>query len=114
MTGSAFCSLFVLSLIACSLGVLWFGDGWHTQEPLTVAANISGVSFATAIAAISIGGIVMVIPKIPRIFRWKSLEEGREEGERIGRQQVMDAAAEEIPEEALERIKERLREQERS
>ena len=51
---------------------------------MVVAANISGVSFATAIAALSIGGIVMVslkIPKMPNIFRNKSMELGQEFGE---------------------------------
>lgn len=50
------------------------------QNPMGVAANISGVSFATAIAALSIGGIVMATRKMPKMFWDKWLEEGIREG----------------------------------
>ena len=50
----------------------------------------------------------MVLSKIPKIFRNKSMEEGERVGRERGRQEFIDAAAGEIPEEVLERIKERL------
>ena len=110
MTGGVFCGLFVLSLIGYSLGILWFGDNWKTQEPLGVAANISGVSFATAIAMLSIGGSLVAITKMPNIFRNKSLEQGRREE----RDLALEADKQRRDGESLADAMERLRQARRS
>lgn len=101
---------------------MWFGDDWKTQKPMGVAANISGVSFATAIAALSIGGIVMVLPKIPNIFRIKAMEEGLqrgleqglEQGREQGIREAIQAVKEKQPDETLDQVAERLRRERRS
>ena len=107
--GGVFCGLFVLSLIGYSLGVLWYGDAWKTQEPLGVAGNISGVSFATAIATLTMGKAAMVLYKIPNIFRNKSLEEGRREGRQEERNLALEADRQRRDGETLAQAMERLR-----
>jgi hypothetical protein len=120
VTGGVFCGLFVFFLIAYSVGVLWFGDDWKTQNPMGVAANISGVTFASAISVLAIGGLAMATYKMPKMFwhRWleemeegqrKAREEGLRKGREEGREEFISAATGEISEEALARIKERLR-----
>ena len=90
-----------------SVGVFFFRDDWQTQNPMGVAGNISGVSFATAIAALSIGRVGMVTLKI---FKNKSKEEGRQEE----RQKVLKAVTKVVSEEDLEKIRELLREEKSS
>ena len=94
-------------MIVSSLSVFFFRDDWQTQNPMGVASNISGVSFASAIAALSIGRVGTVTLKI---FRNKSKEEGREEE----RRRVLKAVTEVVSEEDLERIKKLLREEKSS
>ena len=89
------------------MSVFFFRDDWQTQNPMGVASNISGVSFASAIAALSIGRVGMVTLKI---FRNKSKEEGREEE----RQRVLKAVTEVVSKEDLEKIRELLREEKSS
>ena len=93
------------------MGVFFFRDDWQTQNPMGVASNISGVSFASAIAALSIGRVGMVTLKI---FRNRSKEEGREEGREEERQRVLKAVTEVVSEEDLEKIRELLREEKTS
>ena len=115
LTGTAFCYLFFLSLIGYSAGALFWGDVWN-QNPLGVAADISGVSFATAIAILCIGGILMLgwrMPRIPNIFKSQTLEEGRKQGREEGEKRFIDAAAGVIPDETIERIKERMEQSQR-
>ena len=94
-------------MIVSSVSVFFFRDDWQTQNPMGVAGNISGVSFAFAIAALSIGRAGMVTLKI---FRNRSKEEGRQEE----RQRVLKAVTEVVSEEDLEKIRELLREEKNS
>ena len=68
---------------------------------------MSGVSFATAIAALSIGRTSMVTL---RIFKNKSKEEGRLEE----RQKILTAVTKVVSEEDLEKIQKLLREEKSS
>ena len=120
LTGGVFCSLFFLSLVGYSIGAFWIGNGWGAQNPLGVAADISGVSFATAIGLLSLGGIAMVLskmPRIPNILRSRLSEEERkherEAGRQAGEDEFIRAATGIVSPEVLEQIIER-REQEES
>lgn len=94
-------------MLVSSVSVFFFRDDWQTQNPMGVASNISGVSFAAAIAALSIGRIGMVTL---RIFKNKSKEEGRQEE----RQKILTAVTKIVSEEDLEKIQKLLREEKSS
>ena len=80
--------LFVSSLLVCFSVAFWYGDGWDSQRPVGIVADISGASFAIAVVILSVGRVAMVMA---RIFRRKEKEEGRQEGLQEGLQEAIEA-----------------------
>lgn len=70
-----------------------------------MASDISGISFATAIVILSVVRVAMTLTKISRIFRNKSLEEGREEG----RERTLEVVKGVVSPEVYEKIAEQIR-----
>ena len=89
-----------------STGAFWYGDGWkQTENPAGLASDISGISFATAIVILAIVRVAMTLTKISKIFRNKSLEEGREEGQERTLEVVKGVVSPEVYEKIAEQIR---------
>ena len=70
-----------------------------------MASEISGISFATAIVILVIVRVAMTLTKISKLFRNKSLEEGREEGRERTLEVVKGAVSQEVYEKIVEQIR---------
>ena len=104
--GGAFCGLFVSSLLVCFAVAFWYGDGWDSQRPIGIVADISGASFAIAIVILSVGRVTMVMS---RIFKRREKAEGRAQGRREAESEFIEADAQRKPGETLQQAVERLR-----
>ena len=74
-----------------------------------MASDISGISFATAIVILAIVRVAMTLTKISKIFRNKSLEEGREEGREEERERNLEVIKGVVSPEIYEKIAEQIR-----
>ena len=105
--GGAFCGLFVVSIVICSVVMFLRGDYRDSTGPVGIAADISGASFAIAVVLLSLGRVSMVIA---RIFRDRRVDEARQ----AERELAIRADRERLPNESLRDAMERLRESQRS
>ena len=79
-----------------------------------MASDISGISFATAIVILAIVRVAMTLTKIPKIFRNKSLEAGREEGREEERERNLKVVKGAVSQEIYEKIAEQIRQSDES
>ena len=113
MTGGFFCTVFFISLVIYSAGTCRWSDNWTTEDPMVVTANISGVSFATAITVLFGWGIIMLIGKINfktirHIFHSEAMNRGKEIGKEMLSNEIQEAVDQRPPgvsyQEAVEQV----------
>ena len=69
--GIAYCWLFSISVIACSLVTYLYGNGWEPQRPVAMAANVSSASVGIALFVICLWeGTKMVLANLSR-DKWR-------------------------------------------